>query len=215
MIVIIQCAASKRSGAGHLVRADGKPVEFVAHPQVAPNEPGRVWARPDDRVGGGTWRQQLVAYNANPGRNPLGLYPAYQLYANDVYERLVDRFGTERVYILSAGWGLIRADFLTPYYDITFSQAAEPYKRRRRTDSYDDFCMLRDETSEEIIFFGGKDYLPLFDALTRNSSGKRLVFFNSEIPPVISGAILRRFPTRRRTNWHYGCAEAFLDGDIS
>jgi hypothetical protein len=40
----------------------------------------------------------------------------------------VDRFGLENVYVLSASWGLIRADFLTPYYDITFSSSADAYK---------------------------------------------------------------------------------------
>ena len=30
MIIVIQCAAMKRSDAGHLLSASGKPVEFVA-----------------------------------------------------------------------------------------------------------------------------------------------------------------------------------------
>jgi hypothetical protein len=53
-------------------------------------------------------------YNNNPGGNPLGLVPAYRLYDNAVYQRLVDRLGIANVYILSAGWILLRADFLTP-----------------------------------------------------------------------------------------------------
>ena len=56
-------------------------------------------------------------YNNNPAGNSLGLLPVYRLYANPVYERLVDKLGVANVYILSAGWGLIRADFLTPSYD--------------------------------------------------------------------------------------------------
>jgi len=214
MIVVIQCASRKQPGAGHLDPGTGKPVCFVAHPQLAPDDPTCLFARPDDPDSGSTWRKALVAYNDNPNGNPLGLYPAYQLYGNEVYGRLVDRYGIECAYILSAGWGLIRADFLTPYYDITFSQAAEPYKRRSRTDRYADFCMFPRKASNEIIFFGGKDYLPLFDALTHNYSNNRLVFFNSDIPPRLSGVALKRFPTTRRTNWHYGCASAFLDGTI-
>ena len=89
--------------------------------------------------------------------NPLGLYPAYRLYRNPIYERLVDRLGLQNVYILSAGWGLIWADFLTPYYDITFSQSAEGFKRRWKTDRYMDFSMLPDRQGDEIVFFGGKD----------------------------------------------------------
>ena len=61
--------------------------------------------------------------------SPFGLLPAYQLYENSTYNRLVDRFGLSNVYILSAGWGLIPADFLTPHYDITFSASADAYKR--------------------------------------------------------------------------------------
>jgi hypothetical protein len=34
---------------------------------------------------GGTWRDQLLAYNANPGNNPLGLLLAFELYENDIY----------------------------------------------------------------------------------------------------------------------------------
>lgn len=78
----------------------------------------------------------------------------------------------EGVYILSAGWGLIRSDFLTPYYDITFSQSADPYKRRRRTDRYDDFRMIPDGVKDEILFIGGKDYLPLFCQLTNRPKAK-------------------------------------------
>jgi hypothetical protein len=74
----------------------------------------------------------LLAYNRNPGNNPLGLVPAFELYANETYRSLVEQCGTENTYILSAGWGLINAAFLTPYYDITFSAAADPYKRRMR-----------------------------------------------------------------------------------
>jgi len=55
----------------------------------------------------------------------------------------------------------------TPYYDITFSQSAEPYKRRRRTDHYEDFRMLADEPDEDIVFFGGKGYLALFGETDR------------------------------------------------
>jgi hypothetical protein len=85
----------------------------------------------------------LLRYNRKPAGNPLGLYSAWQLYENKAYARLVDQLGIDRVYILSAGWGLIRADFLTPCYDITFSQSADSYKRRRKADRYQDFGCCR------------------------------------------------------------------------
>jgi hypothetical protein len=39
MIVVIQCAAGKRSGAGHLMSGDGRPVSFVANPDAASTDP--------------------------------------------------------------------------------------------------------------------------------------------------------------------------------
>jgi hypothetical protein len=215
MIVVIQCAASKRPGAGHMVAPDGRPVDFVADPQAAPADHRRVYARPDDPAScGQSWRQLLLGYNNDPGNNALGLYPAYQLYERDVYRRLVDRFGLPSVYILSAGWGLIRADFLTPYYDITFSQSADPYKRRRKTDRYDDLCMPPLDTDDDILFLGGKDYLPLFCTLTAAIRGTKTVFYNSVNSPHLNGFKLRRFETTTRTNWHYECANAVIDGSI-
>src|ERR1700729_1347462 len=112
MMVVIQCAASKRAGAGHLVSGSGKPFVFVAEPQDPPADRAHVYPRPDDPSGEGTsWRQALVKYNEEARANPLCLYPAWQLYENKTYGRLVDRLGLQKVYILSAGWGLIRADF--------------------------------------------------------------------------------------------------------
>jgi hypothetical protein len=215
MIVVIQCAASKRPSAGHLVTASGKPIDFVANPKVAPLTLDRVYARPDDlSLDGASWRNVLLDYNQNHDGNPLDLYPAYQLYENKIYGRLVDRYGLRSVYILSAGWGLIRADFLTPSYDITFSPSADAYKRRRKTDLYNDFRMLFDDRNEDILFFG-KDYLPLFCSLTDTTRSRRIVFYNSASRPLLTGCTVKRFVTTTRTNWHYECANAFLDGSFS
>jgi hypothetical protein len=217
MKIVIQCAAGKRRDAGHLVASSGKAVDFVAHPQIAPRDSDREYARPDDLQEDGTsWRQYLVKYNDDPGENPLRLYRAYDLYENSTYRRLVDRFGLGNVYILSAGWGLIRADFLTPYYDITFSPSADAYKRRRhRADRYDDFRMLSNATGQDIVFFGGKDYVPLFCSLTDTIRNKKVVFFNSATVPQFQGCTFKRFETTTRTNWHYECANALIDGTIS
>ena len=163
---------------------------------------------------GKPWRTILREYNADPGHNPLGLLPAWKLYKNATYELLADHCGPERFYILSAGWGLIRSDFLTPAYDITFSPGAERHKRRRKKDQYDDFNMLAKETGEDIVFFGGKDYVSLFCALSEGVKGSRHVWYNSKSAPKAPGCVLRRFHTRTRTNWHYECARAFIEGKI-
>jgi hypothetical protein len=157
MIVVIQCAATKRPDAGHLLTEGGKPVTFVANALSAPADTVYEYARPDDPSGAGmSWRQELLQYNREPNSNPLGLCPAWQLYENKAYGRLVERFGLLNVYILSAGWGLIRGDFLTPYYDITFSQQADRYKRRRKADRYQDFRMLPDDPGDEIVFLAAR-----------------------------------------------------------
>ncbi|HVC98357.1 MAG TPA: hypothetical protein VND64_32120 [Pirellulales bacterium] len=186
---------------------------FVADPRLAPADGSCCFARPDDPCGDGrSWRTVLAEYNHREKSNPFGLLPAYRLYENKTYQQLVDRFGVEKVYILSAGWGLIRSGFLTPYYDITFSHKADPYKRRGKNDCYGDFCMLPRQTDEPIVFFGGKDYLPLFCSLTAARSAKRIVFYNSKVVPTsVPGCTFQRFPTTTRTNWHYECANDFIE----
>ena len=215
MIVVIQCAASKRLQAGRMV-ASGRPVHFVAHPQKAPAIPDRIYAHPDDRTeDGSTWRRLVAEYNQNPENNPLGLYPAFELYERDVYRRLVDKFDLQNVYILSAGWGLIRADFLIPSYDITFSPSAEPYVRRRKTHKYADFQMLPSETEDQVVFLGGKNYLPLFCNLTAYIRSTPVAFYNSAKLPSAKRCLLKRFETRTMTNWHYECANALIGGSIT
>jgi hypothetical protein len=212
MKVVIQCAAKKLPAAASLLTSDGKTVFFVARPDKAPPSETHTCARPDDLSDDGqTWRDRLLVYNREAKANPLNLLPAYRLYANDSYRKLVDRFGTERVFILSAGWGLISAVFLTPAYDITFSAMAELYKRRRKNEIYRDFCMLPDD-GEEILFLGGKDYLPLFCNLTRGLNGMKRVFYNAATCPVLpKGFKAVKYETTTRTNWHYECASDLIE----
>ena len=213
-IVVIQCAASKQAEAGYLQSGDGGKVMFVAQPDLAPANGDHVYARPDGHADtGNTWRQELLRYNREQAaHNPLGLLPAWQLYKPRAYQQLHDICGPDNLYILSAGWGLIPADFLTPYYDITFSGNAEKYKRRGRRDAYDDFRMLPGNTTNPVVFFGGKDYVNLFCELTSHVQGPRYVFYNSVNPPDAPGSRLHRFDTSARTNWHYTAARAFAEG---
>ena len=202
MTVVIQCAAGKQEHAGHLRTLDGRTVMFVARPDAAPPGGGRAHARPDDVSDTGkSWRTTLQEYNAAPGNNPLRLLPAWQLYKKRIYGALARHCGPDRLYVLSAGWGLIRADFLTPNYDITFSRArnVEPFKRRRPLDAYCDFRMLPARTAEPIMFFGGKDYVDLFCLLTERVKAPRLVWYNSGRKPRAPGCELRRFHTKRVT----------------
>jgi hypothetical protein len=76
VIVVIQCAGRKRQNAGSFRTKTGRSISFVAHPEFAPLETSSFYARPDDPSDAvGTWRDQLIAYNASPGSNPLGCCP--------------------------------------------------------------------------------------------------------------------------------------------
>ena len=208
--VVIVCAARKDPNAGRLATADGKPVFFVADPVTAPQRPEVQYRCPDDIAPSGlSWRDELVQYNENyrdAGANPLGLLPAWRLYANPAYKHLVNQLGEDKVFILSGGWGLIPAPFLTPDYDITFSVNAEAYKRRRQQDDwYADLSMLPEDASHPIHFVGGKSYVPFFLKLTAETGAERVIHHVGS-PPSAPNCRFRRFETRRRTNWHYECA---------
>jgi hypothetical protein len=74
MKVVIQCAGSKRDG-GYFRAADGRPVKFVAHPELVSEteRAGYIVARPDDLAPDGrTWRDLVLDYNAQRGK-PGGL----------------------------------------------------------------------------------------------------------------------------------------------
>jgi hypothetical protein len=77
-------------------------------------------------------------------------------------------------------------------------------------DDYRDLSMLPTDVDEPIIFFGGKNYVPLFCSLTRKVRGPRTVFYNSALPPIAPDCSLRRFVTATRTNWQYECADRFI-----
>lgn len=211
MIAVIQGSEGRQAHAGFLAARSGQRVLFVADPGQAPRAPGVSHARPDDASSFGvSWRKLVLGYNANPRNNPLGLLPAHALYPDEIYRRLLEDLGPKQTYILSAGWGLIGASFLTPNYDITLNRGADPFRRREPTDRYADFCMLPDDTDEDVYLFADADYLPLFCRLTASYPGRRIVFYQSEAPPEAPGCVLRKFDTTIPTNWHHECAREFL-----
>lgn len=212
MRIVIQCAAAKRLD-GFLRTPDGRPVKFVAHPELAPASADFVFARPEDAVepGARSWRDLVLDLNRKHERSET-ILPAFQLYTPPSYGALVKRFGLSNIFILSAGWGLLPSTFLTPNYDITFSASVDAYKRRRQTDIYRDFEELNGE--DPVLFLGGKDYLPLFCALTARLKAPRFVYFNSTSEPDVPGCHIVKYSTTRRTNWHYSCADELIAGTL-
>ncbi len=221
VIVVIVCAASKRDYAGSMRLANGKEVRFIANPGLVPKE-GRsddcVYMHPDDLSETGvSWKDRLLEYNLEyqrSGQNPLGLLPAFELYRKSIYRELVSHLGIGKVYILSGGWGLISASFLTPQYDITFSSQAEKWKRRGKRDSYQDFCQLPEGYGGTIEFFGGKEYTGFFAKLTQAFDCRKVVRYNSETLPTAPGCELKRYTTRAKTTWYYQAARRLIEGSI-
>ena len=215
MKAVIQCCASKRDRPW---RWQGKPVRFVAHPDLYERSEGALCFLPDDPVPGYpyTWRQGLVAYN-RIGKNPDGLCRAGDLYEQPAYGQLVEACGWEDTYILSAGWGLVRADYFLPWYDITFSARAAPGQRRRRADRYHDFNQLAGadlDPEERIYFFGGKDYLPLYYQLTRGLPGQKVIYHTAKSLRRQEGYRYIEYG-KSFTNWHYRCVKDFVAGRVA
>lgn len=223
MKVVIQCAGRKRDSAGRLIDETGAEVNFVACPDLYAHElPGSRSCRPDDLLttdAGTTWRNVLAQYNERyqrEGSNPDRLLPAGELYSPRVYRRLIESFGPNNVYILSAGWGLVRADFLLPDYDITFSNQPNvpQYARRgrRMAEAWRDFNQLSDaqlSPDEPIHFFGGQDYLPLFYRLADGLPGIKVIHHKAK-PLCREGYDYDAYKGAANTNWHYPAAEAFI-----
>jgi|Deesub1362A_J573_1020465.scaffolds.fasta_scaffold00073_3 hypothetical protein len=226
-IIVIQCAARKRGKPfTHNGSPDGTPISFVANPAHCA-EPGFPCVTPDDIIPATniSWRQRLIDYN-NAGSNPLGLSEAVDLYDHPIYDELAQHFGRKNVYILSAGWGLVRGDYLLPDYNITFSSAQNVPKcsKRKRNQEFRDFNHLAHrhfKKNDSIYFFGGRDYLEMFYRCAENINPMRKVvyYISNRLDQEENrrpGYEYIRYPnpTNRRTNWHYSCAEDFLEGRI-
>jgi hypothetical protein len=214
MKLIIQCAGRKFDDTGRLTSPAGEKVLFAAHPERYTGS-GKC-ERPDDfrATTGQTWREYLLDYN-RAGKNPDRLYKAGALYQPPIYKRLTDQYGDENVFILSAGWGLVRADFYLPYYNITFSTQADPYCQRKVRDEFRDFNQLAEanlQANEPIYFFGGQSYLPLYLRLMRDIKTRKVIYHSFGEGYLIDG--YECIPYRGFTNWHYVCAQDFIDGRI-
>ena len=212
MNIIIQCAADKYNhGACFLRNSDGRRVLFVADPREY-RCMEFLACRPDDTVPGetATWRERVLYLNQReePGGSMLSC--AAELYKHPVYRELTEEFGWENLFILSAGWGLVRGDFRLPYYNITFSNAknvSKYAKRKRHDQGWKDFCHLDLDDERPLVFFGGKDYAPLLIRLTRGYKGGKFAFCGSEpgkLELIKAGFEVQK--VRGFTNWHYECA---------
>ena len=223
MIIVIVGTSRKNENAGHMKTKDGRRIVFVADPENAQKQNALklnsiVYRHPDDKARAGkSWKEMLLEYNNrcihDPSSNTLELLPARQLYKHRRYEELVSAFGSQNTFILSEGWGLISADFLTPNYDITFSRSAASnlWALRRNKDCDTDLMMLPKETDKPVVFLGGKEYIPFFCHLTKDVESKRIIFYNSKDRLSATGCTLSRFDTAALTNWYHVCARELCE----
>ena len=224
MKIVIQCAGDKQPDAGSF-EFRGKPVKFVSRPQLAEREASTefYYFKPDDvnPDASKSWRQLLVEYN-NAGDNSRTLLPAVDLYLDSTYH-LAGEYAAQtasELYILSAGWGLVSGNFWLPSYNITFTRQKNvpKYALRAKKDEFKDLNHLRTiGPDEEIHFFGGQKYVPLFCALTAALKSRKIVHHLHSVRPAqhrgFEYAPFTPASPKRRTNWHYECLQRFIAAD--
>ncbi len=219
MRIIIQCAGYKNS-ANTFSTTDGKRVDFVGNPPKDHSSKTNIYRKPDAMSDNNSdsWRKRVHDYN-EAGGNPLNFFPAYKLYRNKAYKGLVKKFDIDNVYILSACWGLIRADYLIPTYDLTFAwQPKRPYVKKIPKDYYPYKNMLPDN-GKKIIYLGGIAYQKTFCTLTKSYRGEKVMFYHSKDYPKIlskfSGFTAKKHEMGHNRNWQYRCAQEIIDNEIS
>jgi len=218
MKVIISCCNGKN---GELFIHNGSSINFVSHVKDYVPQKNEQCFHPDYLIPyeNRTWRKLIEEQGDNNN-----LLPAYKLYRHPIYEALYEKYG-EDLLIFSAGWGIVRADYKLPKYNITFSHSKNTpiYARRRFNDSqnpFNDFNQLKGiKPNEELIFIAGSDYVTHFCKLTEGLVNKKIIIYNSDAVlknnPYLNNNNFTfiRYQTNRRTNWHYEFANKFINGE--
>ena len=196
---------------------EGKKVKFVTQPDLAPDD-DFLYALPDDTDSGGvSWREKLTNYNRefrDSGKNPYGLLPAWKIYQNKIYEDLKNEYGEDRLYILLAGWGIVRADFLIPASEITFTVKL-PNNYNLKDGFYRHYNMLPDDAGDPVVFFGRDECIPLFCDLTGKILGKRYAFYKGDRPDAPCCELREFRPSDSNPIWYYETARKFIENGMS
>ena len=218
-IIIMPCAGSKND-VGRIF-FHGKRVSFVANPGINSSDQ----FRPDDLIPGLaprlTWREAITKYNTDQPL-PLGvtiengkLPMAYKLYENEAYHAVVNAIGPKNVFILSAGWGLVRSTYRIPYYDITFSGGTHLNLRKAKQEwaDYNQFpnTVKEDQCVHSMI---GVKYFRLFNRLFPREVTLRFHHKAGNAPGNFLGRAwdFQLHPGKLRTNWYYQCARNVTAG---
>lgn len=214
--IIVMCCASKKKPIG-LFRHNNRNIDFKA---VC--EPRNGIYRPYDKIipkAKTSWSDLISSPNVQVDQTN-NLVPAYTMYQNSIYEKLFREFGGN-LYILSAGWGLVKSTFRIPKYNITFSKTdktpIETIRSQKDKEFNDeDFNHLKIKPEKRIIFLGGEEYGKQFVRLTENLKNLKIICYYNEnncpitlrLPNNTFTAFLWNQGGRRK--WHYNLAEELI-----
>lgn len=214
MKVILSCCDRKN---GTPFFHEGKEITFISH--VKKNLPDGLHVHPDDSILNNsiTWRSII---NEQGSRDDL--IPAYELYKPDVYKLLFERYHDD-LFIFSAGWGIVKASFKLPKYNITFSKNKNIpiHARRNHEDFFNDFNQLVGiDENERIILIAGSDYVLPFCHLTKGLPNKKTIIYKSQNllnnNPYLNDHNYEfiHYQTNTRTNWHYEFAKRLINNEF-
>lgn len=227
MKVVIQCADDKKSA--ETFTLNDYSVRFVATPDIGLSE-----ACPWDRIpsmAGQTWIDCARAYgnpsnwqiyqNAGIGISGNGaLMQCGDLYAPPAYGNLLQAIGKENVYILSAGWGLIRANYGIPPYNVTFCNANNVPENAKisppKRANYLSFGDIVDGDDEIHLFITAK-YFAYWELnfINNDRHADRIILHwrkgqSLPLSSPLEDQVVHHDCGNQRQNWHYTAVKQFL-----
>lgn len=213
MKIVFPCASSKNEIP---FIYNEREINFVSH--ALPNIENKFFVHPDELIFNEniSWRDFI-----NKQENRKDLKKAYNLYKNEIYDRLYKRFGNN-LFIFSAGWGIVRAEFKLPNYNITFSRGENIPNHciRDKKQKYKDFNHLNGiEKNEKIIFIGPEDYATSFLKLVSKLPNEIEIFYrdkfldNYNYKNTIKRISFKKYIKGTIRNWYYKCAEELINDD--
>jgi hypothetical protein len=215
MKIIISCCNRKN---GNSFTHNGNTINFVSRvDEVLHNN--AFYVHPDDLIPNEniSWRDLIAQQEEHND-----LLSAYNLYRPGIYNSLFEHYGND-LFIISAGWGIIRADYRLPKYNVTFSnnQNIPIYARRNNDDVFNDFNHLEGiEENERIVLIAGSDYVLPFCQLTEDLPNEKIIIYKNQNllynNPFVENNNFQfiHYQTNRRTNWHYEFAERLINNEI-
>lgn len=228
MKVVIQCAGRKNPAATFTLHQ--RCLTFLAEP-----DPSLDQLSPWDKIPGlesndwidcirdigdpSAWEKYVTAGIGISGGG--GLSTSGNLYANNIYRQLMARLGNSNVYILSAGWGLTRADRGIPDYNVTFAtdqntpKAARITPKARSEKSSIEMCIPDDDKIHLFLTPKYYEYWKLSFGAQGNHAERQVLHWRKGqgLPDknIPSEQVQWHDCGKMRTNWQYKAARQFIE----